>query len=262
MQGNIDFTGSLSGSISGGGGGGSDVTITPTLQSGTKIADYEIDGDEGALYAPKGISQAQQPLLILGDVISIDLSNYYDKVDIDYTLEHSYQKKLYAYTPLQITGNDYNEISLTFDINDYASKNYVQSNYQPTLTAGNNISIENNVISATGMGGINYSTAEQDTGLLWYDGSHIYQKTFTKQLSGYTTTIDISDLNISKAWIKDGFYDIGVTCISLNEWMSTNAFSYAHINTGLNPPYIDLGCKFGNNATVYITIQYIKNPST
>ncbi len=38
----------------GGGGGGSTVSITPTLQSGTKIADYEIDGDAGELYAPAG----------------------------------------------------------------------------------------------------------------------------------------------------------------------------------------------------------------
>lgn len=38
----------------GGGGGGSDVEITPTLQSGTKIADFEINGVSGALYAPNG----------------------------------------------------------------------------------------------------------------------------------------------------------------------------------------------------------------
>lgn len=37
---------------SGGGGGGSSVEITPSLVSGTKIADYEIDGTEGSLYAP------------------------------------------------------------------------------------------------------------------------------------------------------------------------------------------------------------------
>lgn len=35
-------------------GGGSDVEITPTLATGTKIADYEIDGVSGALYAPSG----------------------------------------------------------------------------------------------------------------------------------------------------------------------------------------------------------------
>lgn len=38
----------------GGGGGGSNVSITPTLQSGTKIADFEIDGVSGELYAPSG----------------------------------------------------------------------------------------------------------------------------------------------------------------------------------------------------------------
>ena len=38
----------------GGGGGGSTVTITPTLSSGTKIADYSIDGVSDSLYAPSG----------------------------------------------------------------------------------------------------------------------------------------------------------------------------------------------------------------
>ena len=35
-------------------GGGSDVTITPTLASGTKIAEYSIDGVSGEIYAPEG----------------------------------------------------------------------------------------------------------------------------------------------------------------------------------------------------------------
>lgn len=37
-----------------GGGSGSTVEITPTLSSGTKIADFEIDGVAGELYAPTG----------------------------------------------------------------------------------------------------------------------------------------------------------------------------------------------------------------
>lgn len=40
--------------VQGGGGGGSTVTITPTLSSGTKIADYSIDGVSASLYAPSG----------------------------------------------------------------------------------------------------------------------------------------------------------------------------------------------------------------
>lgn len=38
----------------GGSGGGSTVTITPTLSTGTKIADFSIDGQNGELYAPQG----------------------------------------------------------------------------------------------------------------------------------------------------------------------------------------------------------------
>ena len=54
MQASIDFDGTLTGSIAGGGGGGgSDVSITPTYNQGTKIADYSIDGNEGAIYTPE-----------------------------------------------------------------------------------------------------------------------------------------------------------------------------------------------------------------
>lgn len=34
-------------------GGGSTISITPTYNSGTKIADYNIDGTEGAIYIPE-----------------------------------------------------------------------------------------------------------------------------------------------------------------------------------------------------------------
>ena len=50
----IVVNGTEYGNTSGGGGSGSTVSITPTLSSGTKIADYEIDGVSGSLYAPSG----------------------------------------------------------------------------------------------------------------------------------------------------------------------------------------------------------------
>ena len=34
----------------------SDVTITPALDSGTKIADFEIDGTEGSIYSPTQVN--------------------------------------------------------------------------------------------------------------------------------------------------------------------------------------------------------------
>lgn len=40
--------------LGGGSSGGSDVTITPTLTTGTKIADFSIDGESGSLFAPNG----------------------------------------------------------------------------------------------------------------------------------------------------------------------------------------------------------------
>lgn len=40
-----------------GGGGGSTVEITPIYNTGTKIADYEIDGEGGSIYIPSGYSE-------------------------------------------------------------------------------------------------------------------------------------------------------------------------------------------------------------
>jgi len=47
--------------IPSGGGGGSTVSITPTLQSGTKVADYEIDQQQGTLYAPTPTTVVANP---------------------------------------------------------------------------------------------------------------------------------------------------------------------------------------------------------
>lgn len=50
IRGNLSTTGRLRANLAV--GGGSEVTITPTYNSGTKIADYSIDGEEGILYIP------------------------------------------------------------------------------------------------------------------------------------------------------------------------------------------------------------------
>ena len=54
-----------------GGGGGSTVTITPTLSTGTKIADYSIDGSTGALFAPNGSGGASA----LSDLTDVTLTS-------------------------------------------------------------------------------------------------------------------------------------------------------------------------------------------
>lgn len=74
---------------------------------------------------------------------------------------------------------------------------------QNNLTAGNNITIENNVISASS-GSTNYSYNEQNTGTKWVDGKDIYQKSFLFESDLNIATnyvalpFDISDLNIDK----------------------------------------------------------------
>lgn len=50
IRGNLSTTGRLRVNLAV--GGGSEVTITPTYNSGIKIADYSIDGEPGEIYIP------------------------------------------------------------------------------------------------------------------------------------------------------------------------------------------------------------------
>lgn len=48
----LSSSGNMRGNMYRGIGGGSDVEITPSYNSGIKIADYSIDGEEGEIYIP------------------------------------------------------------------------------------------------------------------------------------------------------------------------------------------------------------------
>lgn len=264
MQGSIAFDGTLSGSIAGGGGGGSEVSITPTLTEGEKIADFEIDGTPGELYAPT-------PEALPSTIVTKAQRQYNDtsqtKIMTVTTLDTSNNQEasqdIYAPSPVQCWYTP--GLEQDYEIGKFTYGGVTQNVYIPyfqrPLTAGANITIDaDNVISASAGGVINYSTTEQDTGEIWTDGtSHVYQKSFQATMTGNTLQIDLSGLNISKAWIKDGFYDIGNTCLSLNEFIGGSAYCYTHINQGLNPPYIDCFNNVSANSTIDITIKYIKN---
>lgn len=178
MQGSIAFDGTLSGSIAGGGGGGSEVTITPTLSSGTKIADYEIDGDAGELYAPT-------PEALPGTIVTKTIRKYNDtsqtKIATVTTLDTSNNQEvsqdLYAPSPVQCWYTP--GLEQDYQIGQFTYGGVTQNVYIPyfqrPLTAGTNITIDvDNVISANGF---SYSTSEQDTGDKWIDGRSIYIKT-------------------------------------------------------------------------------------
>lgn len=112
-------------------GGGSDVTITPTLSAGTKIADFSIGGVEGALYAPAGGAGGVSDVLVddqsvvTEGVAHIDLSSKQDILTFDPTPTMS------SSNPVTSDGI-YRALLLK----------------QNTLDAGSNITIVNNTISA------------------------------------------------------------------------------------------------------------------
>ena len=108
-----------------------------------------------------------------------------------------------------------------------------------------------------GVPNVHYTTDEQVIGT-WIDGKPVYQKTFSATLSGDSASIDISNLNMERVIALEGSYDIGVTQLALNEYIASSVLTYTHINTGLNPPYIDCKNYVSNNSTVYITVKYTK----
>jgi hypothetical protein len=168
------LSGSVAGTINFESGGGSNVTITPTLESGTKIADFTIDENEGALYAP-----TPEP-------------------PIEYT----------AGANIQIS--EENVISAT----------------DTTYTAGNNITIDNGVISASGGSGLNYSTDEQMVGT-WINGKPIYQKTFNVNIS------------LTSGWTETNLYipnlDAVIKCeVVRNKETGTSAFGAISVNIDID----------------------------
>ena len=178
MQASIDFDGTLTGSIAGGGGGGSDVSITPTYNQGTKIADYSIDGNEGAIYTPeieitKYVSSGVKICEIEGVEIYCPSYGYID------TLGDSNVEQIGGFSQgTNVTPVNVKRVSYT---NDVSNGEKIGS-----LTVGDtsyNVYQKPNV-------NINYSLTEQDTGLKWVDGKKIFQKTVyaTSQIQLTTST--------------------------------------------------------------------------
>lgn len=204
MQGSIAFDGTLSGSIAG--GGGSEVTITPTLQTGTKIADYEIDSTPGELYAP---TPEELPSTIVTKVLRKYNDTSQTKIMTVTTLDtennQEVSQDIYAPSPVGCwytpgLEQDYQIGQITYG--DVTQNVYIPY-FQRPLTAGANITIDaDNVISASGGSSWDYSTTEVDTGQKWIDGKTIYCKVFnisplTMSNSGtwYSTGCVISNIN-------------------------------------------------------------------
>lgn len=186
MDGSISFSGTLAGSIAdGGGGGGSTVTITPTLESGTKIADFSIDSETGSIYAPSSETVIITPSIASGvKIADFTIGETSDSLyipDINYVQEITQILEsgtdIATYTDKQGTRHTLfapTKTSVSYTVNPNISQDVEIG----TLTIDG---VETDVYipsSGGGGGGISYSLTEQDTGLTWVDGSKIYQKTY------------------------------------------------------------------------------------
>lgn len=116
-------------------------------------------------------------------------------------------------------------------------------------------------------GGINYSTEEQDTGLLWIDGRNVFQRTYTG-VCGTDTTLDISpDYDIVEAtgyakWKKTaegGGIDMGA--VSLGGIASVDSWALSvHISPNdITKVIVYSGSTLNSKGAVYnITLRYVK----
>lgn len=256
MNGSINFDGTLSGSIAGGGGGGSEVTITPVITEGTKIADYSIDGTAGELYAPEaGDTVEVNPTLNVGDkVADIDVNGVNKAL---YSQSYAYANDMHDTNSETIGGlqKGSNITPIMVKAVSYADQSGVDGETIGVLSVGDtDYSIKQKKDNA-----INYSLNEQDTGMLWYDGRHVYQKTFEVSITSTTVNISASDLDIDIM-----ISVVGVSVGAVNRlcvpYYQTPDF---HQCVGYEKNNKNIVVISGNNVasnygTTYITIRYVK----
>ena len=256
----------------GGGGGGSDVEITPTLQSGTKIADFEIDGVSGALYAPSGGGGSD------GVIEGLD----YDRAETltlpDYTG--------YTYTPtedgvlmlksyggvggvaIEATGYDTLNLAVLGDAwtcpwipvnksTEYTLKRLAQSSSFPSDSWLKFIPWKRGVFLAPMI----YSTEEREVGA-WVDDKPLYQKTI---IANYTSGVS------SGAHVVESIADIEIIN-GFGSYVESSGYVYTMPyaeGTGTSFYYYggDVVLSIGSSVsfasgTLYLTIQYTKDSDT
>ena len=198
MQGSINFDGTLSGSIAGGGGGGgSEVSITPVLTEGTKIADYTVDSSSGSLYAPEaGDTVEVTPTLNIGDKVADIEVNGVNKAL--YSQSYSYANDMHDTNSETIGGlrKGSNITPIMVKAVSYADQSGVDGETIGVISVGDT----EYAVKQKKANSINYSLTEQDTGKKWIDGRSIYQITLyvqTLNTNNFVAVLgDSNDINI------------------------------------------------------------------
>lgn len=269
MNGSINFDGTLSGSIAGGGGGGgSEVTITPVITEGTKIADYSIDGTAGELYAPEaGDTVEVTPTLNVGDKVADIEVNGVNKAL--YSQSYSYANDMHDTNSETIGGlqKGGNITPINVKAVSYADQSGVDGVTIGVLSVGDtDYNIKQKKANV-----INYSTSEQNTGRKWIDGRDIYQKTFVKQITITTpdrtwyeilSSVELTEINCdiilnydnSYVNINNEIYNFNYSSVLGN----VGAMVGVYQNKSLNKVEVCISAMSTGAFDIIITIQYIK----
>lgn len=144
IRGNLSTHGNMRGNMYRGvGGGGSVVEITPIYNSGTKIADYSIDGEQGEIYVPNATHDVLWTNLNVTNPSSITMQHNLTDYDI---VIFTLKRTAYGQTwKLQFTYDFNHGISLNEQIlfycwsnnNEYISYVYSASDTLSAMQQGN-----------------------------------------------------------------------------------------------------------------------------
>ena len=148
--------------------------------------------------------------------------------------------------------------------NDVDSLETALSGKQDTLTAGDNITIENNVISASGSNVI-YSTTERIVGT-WTDGSTLYERTVRVSVNNTGSslvTLWNDEPIIIKRFNGCFIFRVSENTASLTCRPTDNSYKLLLYTIGYNSTNgtyaeVELGSQRGNAIDLSLTLQYTK----
>lgn len=257
MNGSINFDGTLSGSIAGGGGGGggSEVTITPVITEGTKIADYTINSASGSLYAPEaGDTVEVIPTLNVGDKVADIEVNGVNKAL--YSQSYGYANDMHDTNSETIGGlqKGSNITPIMVKAVSYADQSGVDGETIGVLSVGDtDYSIKQKKANA-----INYSTTEQNTGRKWIDGRDIYQRTV--EINGNYQGLATIDTDVPSSYdiiSVSGFIRYIISNVSYLVMIGQYAKFPYDINNGYYQLKLDLSSQT-LQIDIKMTITYVK----
>ena len=262
----------------GGGGGGSNVSITPTLQSGTKIADFEIDGVSGALYAPSGggggNGNGKVDLIYRAvDTSFVDIAFDISKYDL-YIINasDSLSQSGETYTVTRESLKYYLDNSIAFCGWPYRGSS-ANALIQYIVTA-NGFEADDHALGfvITSIYGINtgtilapmiYSTEEREVGV-WVDNKPLYQKTYDLTSQALTDNAwNNSILGTTGISIKSykGYFSLGTGALFPYEYYRSNSEFFTAV-TNSNLSDINVRPNMNAGTPVYaglITVWYTKD---